>query len=125
MNTPRTSQGTKGWATIPALIMSFAIPAFGQSEQRGTPPVQGQVAEQEGSVYGRLRFIEGGITLKRDNEISTDLVINDPLTPGDVVTTAPEGRAELQLADGSSIKLDDDSELPLQLTVSRCRFALA
>ncbi|HZI92793.1 MAG TPA: DUF6600 domain-containing protein [Patescibacteria group bacterium] len=120
MNTPRTSKGQKGWAAVAALFMALPILptpatlAFGQSGQGGTQPAQGQVAEQEGSVYGRLRFIEGGLTLKRDNEVYTDLVINDPLTPGDVVSTAREGRAELQLADGSSIKLDDDSELVLQ-----------
>ena len=113
MNTPREMKRSTGRLVLPAIMLAFAMPAFAQSDE-AAPQLQPDIAEQEGAVYGRLRFAAGSVTLRRDNQVTTDLVVNDPLTPGDVFATQGDGRAEIQLADGSSVKLDYDTSLVLQ-----------
>ena len=67
-----------------------------------------------GSVYGRIRYLEGGLTLERAGEGSvTDGVVNDPVTPGDRVSTE-DGRAEISLADGSVVWFDQDTRVSLR-----------
>src|SRR5262249_21006948 len=93
MDTPRMARITRSWLPMALLLMTPvaaaqtpAQPDASRGAREDEPlPVQeqGQVAEQEGAVYGRLRLVQGAVSLKRNNEISTDLVINDPLTPGD------------------------------------------
>jgi hypothetical protein len=73
-----------------------------------------EVAEEAGAMYGRLRHLEGAVTIRRGSEVLGDLVANEPLAPGDALVTGPDARAEIQLADGSMIRMDHDSELVLQ-----------
>jgi hypothetical protein len=106
-----------GLALVPLLL---AVPGSTAAQNPGATAsslndsYQTDVAEQEGAVFGRLRYIEGDITLRRDDEITSDLVLNDPVTPGDMLTTGESGRVEIQLADGSIVRLDGGSELVLQ-----------
>ena len=113
MKTPRDLWNLTCRLALPVLVMTMTPPVAALAEQDDYS-LQQDVAEQEGAVFGRLRFIGGTVTLRRDNQITTDLVVNDPLAPGDVFATERDGRAEAQLADGSSLKLDYDTELVLQ-----------
>ncbi len=62
--------------------------------------------EGYGSVYGRVRHLEGGLTVLREGEGTvTEGTVNDPVAPGDRLTTE-DGRAEISLADGSVVWLD-------------------
>ena len=109
----RTLRLVSGLAFLP---MMLTVPAAAYPETTA-PPQAGyddRVTDQEGAVFGRLRQVEGGLTLRRDDEIRSDLYVNDPLTPGDVLTTGPDGRAEIQLADGSIVRLDYDTQVVLQ-----------
>ena len=77
-----------------------------------SPALAGQEDDEEyGSVYGRIRYLEGGLTLERAGEGTvTDGVVNDPVIPGDRLATE-DGRAEVSLADGSVLWLDADTRL--------------
>ena len=94
-----------------AFVLVSALPAPAQElvEQPGR-----DIAEEDGAVYARVRYLEGPLSLRRGEEILSDIVANDPLAPGDVVSTGPGGRAEIQLADGSLLKLDLGTEVVLQ-----------
>lgn len=72
------------------------------------------VVADEGAVYGRLRHLEGGLTLRRGDEIRDDVGVNEAIVPGDVVRTRPDARAEIQLADGTILRLDRGTEMVLQ-----------
>jgi len=97
-----------------ALGLLLGSPAAAQSASTSPSFSEDDFVEQDGAVYGRLRHVEGGLTLRRDNQLTDDLVVNDPVAPGDVITTGPDGRCEIQLADGSLLRLDFDTELVLQ-----------
>jgi uncharacterized protein DUF6600/FecR-like protein len=84
-------------------------PATGAESE---PPV----APATGATYARLRQFEGGISLKREDESASQdltLEINTPLIPGDQVWTGEDGRMEVQLADGTLVRLDHNSRLSL------------
>ena len=76
------------------------------------PYADQEVAEEDGALYARLRYLEVPVGLQRGDLLRDDLEANDPLIPGDRLTTS-EGRAELQLADGSLVRLDISTELAL------------
>lgn len=109
MKTPRM---LVGWSLL-ALLAGPASVATAQESGAAYTSYEDRIAEEEGAVFGRLRYVEGMLTLRRDSQLTTDLVINDPVAPGDVITTPSDGRAEIQLADGSLLRLDADSELIL------------
>ena len=67
-----------------------------------------------GSVYGRIRYLESGLTLLRAGEGTvTEGNVNDPVAPGDRLTT-DDGRAEIGLADGSVLWLDQGTRLDVR-----------
>ncbi len=112
----RTPRRVIGWSILPLFLAS---PLAAQTPDQGSadPAIveyADETAGQEGAVYGRLRYLEGAVTLRRDSVERSDLVINDPVLPGDVLTTLAEGRCEIQLADGSVLKLDNGTEVVLQ-----------
>jgi hypothetical protein len=75
-----------------------------------------EAAPEIGATYARIRYFEGGVTLQRENEEAgfvPELAVNSPLIPGDEVWTGADGRLEMQLADGSILRLDTDSQLTL------------
>ena len=66
---------------------------------------------EESWRHGRIRVVEGGVTLQRASEPGAEEAIrNLPLLPGDRVWTDPSGRAEFQFADGSVVRLDGRSK---------------
>ena len=109
----RTLRLVSSLAFLPLMLTVPAAP-YAQTAALPQADYDDRVADQEGAVFGRLRHVEGELTLRRDDELRADLYINDPVTPGDVLSTGPDGRAELQLADGSIVRLDFDTQLILQ-----------
>jgi hypothetical protein len=115
---------------LPAILLC-AAPAWAQApagyEAEETYPAStslqlgyGEEFEDEqaesGARYARLAFFEGGLSLLRENEALSDdnhLAVNAPLVPGDEIWTGEDGRLELQLADGSILRLDRQSRLSL------------
>jgi hypothetical protein len=70
------------------------------------------VDEGEGSRYGRIRHLEGELLLQGEQgQRSGDLLgVNSPVLPGDQVITG-NGRVEIQLPDGSLVRVDRNSRL--------------
>jgi hypothetical protein len=112
------------------LITSILVGAAGAWAQSGDPieptyaAVPATVDEEEGpevapargAVYARLLYYEGGIFLRREDqsaERDQQLAVNSPLVPGDQIWTGEDGRAEIQLADGSVLRVDRDSRLSM------------
>src|ERR1700752_4154100 len=58
----------------------------------------------------RLSYVDGKVTLSQDNQVVTDqAVANTPLLEGMTLSTADDGRAEVQFEDGSVARLSPDS----------------
>jgi hypothetical protein len=63
--------------------------------------------DEGGAAYGRIRYLEGevAVTGTLGERAGESLGINSPVLPQDQVATG-EGRVEVQLADGSLVRLD-------------------
>jgi hypothetical protein len=72
---------------------------------------EGPEDPEYGSTFGRVRYLEGRVTLQRtgDGEL-TEATVNDPIVPGDRLLTE-DGRSEVGLADGSTLWLDQGSRM--------------
>ncbi len=70
------------------------------------------VADDEGYRHGRLRYVDGGVSLQRASGVGAEEAdTNEPFLPGDRVWTSEAGRAEFQFPDGSLVRLDLRSKL--------------
>lgn len=64
----------------------------------------------------RLSYVDGKVTLSQNNQVITNqAVVNTPLLEGMTLTTADDGRAEIQLEDGSVARISPDSSLTLKV----------
>lgn len=91
---------------------------------RTLPRAQAEDPDSYGDDYatgrfGRLRYLERGVTVERapDTEGRSgeeEGQINAPIFPGDALRTGRDQRVEVQLADGSLLRLDRGSRLTLQ-----------
>ncbi len=64
----------------------------------------------------RLSYVDGKVQLSQDNQTVTDqAVMNTPLLEGMTLTTADDGRAEIQFEDGSVARISPDSSLTLKV----------
>ena len=82
-------------------------PGSAQDAQQGT----GQPARAV-----RLSYVDGPVKLAQGNQVLADqAVANTPLLEGMQLTTADNGRAEIQFEDGSVARLAPDSSLTLQV----------
>jgi len=105
------------WCTLPAFAQNAPQPYQGGDQQAPlAADDEPQTPPARGAVYARLRYFEGTISFKRDDESAAgnlSLEINFPFIPGDQVWTGEDGRTEIQLADGTILRLDHDSRLSL------------
>src|SRR5262245_17621445 len=63
-------------------------------------------------TYGQIRHVEGGTTLQRATEPSSEEAFrNLPFVPGDRIWTDESGRAEFQFGGGAIVRLDVRSKL--------------
>lgn len=84
-------------------------------------PVRAEEPESYGDDYsagefGRIRYQENGVTISRAESDQTAAFlepadINSPILPGDVITTNPDQRVEVQLALGALVRLDRGTEV--------------
>ncbi|HEX4824991.1 MAG TPA: DUF6600 domain-containing protein [Candidatus Polarisedimenticolaceae bacterium] len=103
---------TRTMAAALTLMLGLAVPAFAQSDD---PQPQAYSDDYLNGDYGRIRFEEGGATIVRadGNTDSGDRAgVNAPIFPGD--TLRSDGRAEVQLADGTLLRLDHGTEVAFQ-----------
>ncbi len=64
----------------------------------------------------RLAYVEGQVQISQGGQVLADpAVANTPLFEGTLVTTADNGRAEIQFEDGSLARLSPDSSLTLSV----------
>ncbi|HXI04309.1 MAG TPA: FecR family protein, partial [Candidatus Saccharimonadales bacterium] len=111
-----------------AAAILLVVPAWGQTfdayqdlsgdNREPTPDIQGEPedAADTGAVYARLLYLEGGISLRRSAELQTpgsELTANAPLVPGDEIWTGSDGRVEIQMAEGSIVRLSENARLSL------------
>jgi hypothetical protein len=62
--------------------------------------------------HGRIRIVEGGVSLQRASEAGAEEALtNLPFLPGDRVWTDASGRLELQFGGGSAVRLDARGKL--------------
>jgi hypothetical protein len=77
-------------------------------------PVRADDDQDVGSTFARVRYVEGRLTLQRTGEGEVEEgAANVPLAPGDVAWT-DDGRAEIELADGSVLRLDQGTRIDLR-----------
>ncbi|MFQ5789140.1 MAG: DUF6600 domain-containing protein, partial [Acidobacteriota bacterium] len=62
--------------------------------------------------YAHIRHVEGSVSLQRATEPEPDEAdVNFPILPGDRVWTDPHGRAEIEYADGSVLRMDNRTKV--------------
>ncbi len=129
MNTHPTLEKVPG---LLAAILFCGVPSLAQTSGAPVTPdaevpaaleldftsedLAAEAAPEIGATYARVRYFEGAVTLQRENEEAgfvPELTVNSPLIPGDEVSTGADGRIEMQLADGSFLRLDTGSQLTL------------
>ncbi len=108
MKKPRLLFGS----ALVVLASSLHPPAAIETDESGAL-LEESVAGEEAGSYARLRHLEGSVTARRDGLILEGLAENEPVGPGDDIITGADGRAEIQLADGSNLKLDYASRVIL------------
>jgi hypothetical protein len=87
-------------------------------------PAHGQAADENGygdgyqsGAYGRVRSADAGGTIVRadtESAESENASVNAPLFPGDTLRTDGNQRVEVQLAGGSTVRLDHGGEVVFQ-----------
>jgi len=96
-----------GLALLALGVVSLVSVASAQEAQQGT----GQPARAV-----RLSFVDGQVKLAQGNQVLADqAVINTPLLEGMQLTTADNGKAEIQFEDSSVVRIAPDSSLTLQV----------
>ncbi len=107
MNLMGNPKGIAGLAALALGIASLSIVAWAQDAQQG----RGQPARAV-----RLSFVDGQVRLGQGNQVlATQAVANTPLFEGMQLTTADNGKAEIQFEDGSVARIAPDSSLTLQV----------
>jgi hypothetical protein len=101
--------GRRGWPLLAILSLTVSAELHAQEAE---PPEDAYAAGD----YGRLRHQENGATLVREEtgaarEFPTSGDVNAPIFPGDTLVTGPDQRAEVQLASGSVVRIDEGSEV--------------
>ena len=71
-------------------------------------------ADNDPGTYARVRFYSGTLKLERyEDETVDEGAVNAPIMPGDTAATSGGGRAEIQLAGGSVVRLDEKAAVCL------------
>ena len=66
----------------------------------------------------RVRYLRGTLTIERASEQGTEqATLNTPVFEGDKVSSEPGALAEFQLADGSMVRMDQNSSLEFRTLV--------
>ena len=69
-------------------------------------------AAPEGATYARVRDVVGGIELLQESDLlEKEVTLNPPVADGDVVSTGANSLLEIQLADGTLLRLGEFTQL--------------
>jgi len=107
-----------GYLLAPALVLTGTVAtALGQDNTGG------QEYDPEHGV-ARISVIAGDVSIQRgDSDERSAAAVNAPLVSGDVVTTGPGSRAEIQFDSANMVRLASDSEVRLS-EVAGARYQL-
>ncbi len=93
-----------GWWGVATLALGMGTTAFLQAQEGGQP-----------ARAVRLSYVEGTVSLTQGGQVIADqAVANTPLLEGMQLATAQDGRAEVQLEDGSVTRIAPNSTLTLK-----------
>jgi len=107
MNQTGNRRGILGLAFLVVGVLFLGAEVVAQ----GSPQSSGQPARAV-----RLSFVDGQVKLSQGNQVLADqAAANTPLFEGAELTTADNGKAEIQFEDGSVARLAPDSSLTLQV----------
>lgn len=99
-------QGASGNGTVSVPQLAVAVIVIGT--------MAAAAAAQSGARAVRLSDVDGQVELSLDNQIlASPAPVNTPLFQGTRITTAEDGRAEIQFEDGSVARLSPNSSLTL------------
>lgn len=77
-------------------------------------PASADDDQDRGSTYARVRYVDGGLTVQSTGQGEVvEAVVNTPVVPGDSAWTE-DGRAEIELADGSVLRLDAGTRIDVR-----------
>ena len=113
MNLMKNRIGLTGLAVLALGVVCLApgLRAQAATDSGLAPPGPGQPARAV-----RLSYVDGPVKLSQGNQVLADqAVANTPLLEGMQLTTADNGRAEIQFEDGSVARLAPDSSLTLKV----------
>ncbi len=98
------------WAACAAFAAAFLLMA-------GTAGLKAQQAgQQTGQRAVRLSYVEGQVQISQGNQIlAQQAPVNAPLFEGSQITTADDGRAEVEFEDGSVARLSPNSSMTLSV----------
>jgi len=107
MNLMGNRKGNAGLALLVLGLFFLGAAAAAQNPQQGS----GQPARAV-----RLSYVDGQVKLSQGDQVLADqAMINTPLLEGMQLTTADNGKAEIQFEDGSVTRVAPDSILTLQV----------
>ena len=102
--------GTTRLPTISAILATVLLAALPAAAQAEDPePVGDDYASGD---FGRVRYHENGLTIDRaDDEVQGEPGVNAPVFPGDTVITSQTQRAEIQLGNGTLVRVGRASQV--------------
>lgn len=107
MNVKLFSQNARFAGLVSVSALALALVSLAQSLPAQSP---GQPARAV-----RLSYVDGKVQLNQGGQVlANQAVINAPLFEGTQITTAEDGKAEVQFEDGSVARLSPNSSLTLQ-----------
>ena len=94
-------------------VLLFSSPTLRAEHEPGAYAVDVEsTAAPEGMTYARVRHIDGSLeVLLGSGTLERGVTINMPVVAGDVLITGPASRAEIQLADGTLLRLDSHTRV--------------
>lgn len=111
MNFLGNRNANAGLAALALGVASLFAVASAQEAQQDTQQGTGQPARAV-----RLSFVDGQVKLAQGNQVlAAQAVANTPLFEGMQLTTADNGKAEIQFEDGSVVRIAPDTMLTLQV----------
>src|SRR5262245_42576100 len=98
----------------PRLLRVVALVLMSVWGLAGLASAQDDSTNDDPGTYGRVRVAENGLSIQRANDeddAGGRAQRNSPVYPGDTVRTDPGQRVEIELAGGTVVRLDGDTEL--------------
>lgn len=76
-------------------------------------------AEESGSIYGHISYLEGKPTVIRVDQTQEIGMVNLPLAPGDEIVTDADSKCEFQFDNGTVMRVGSDSHLKIKTVLAQ------